>query len=233
MSEPRESTPPPHHQDVARLIGAVDVRAPERLHEHVRTMVAPRERSSRDELRARLRPTLAAMAAAAVAGVAIALLSGGGGTQALNVRDASALTLGTATSGAPRELSAHSGELNIAADGVPFPYWKERFGWRSTGARTDTLGGHRVTTVFYAGPDGRRIGYAIVAGTPPAGLLTSLRTAGQVSWHGGVSYRLLHQNGTPVVVWQRDGRLCVLSGRNVDGATLLRLASWGEGRQAT
>jgi hypothetical protein len=28
------------------------------------------------------------------------------------------------------------------------------------------------------------------------------------------------------VTWLRDGHLCVLSGRGVSGATLLRLASW-------
>jgi len=34
--------------------------------------------------------------------------------------------------------------------------------------------------------------------------------------------------GAPVVTWLRDGHLCVVSGHGVSGATLLRLASWGD-----
>ena len=49
---------------------------------------------------------------------------------------------------------------------------------------------------------------------------------GTVVWHDGVAYRLLRAHGVPVVAWQRDGRLCVLSGRGVSGATLLALAGW-------
>jgi hypothetical protein len=41
-----------------------------------------------------------------------------------------------------------------------------------------------------------------------------------------VPFRLLSEHGAPVVTWLRDGRLCVVSGQGVSGATLLRLASW-------
>jgi hypothetical protein len=234
MSEP--STPTERdrteHERVAELVRAVDVRAPETLHRRVREMVAspvPRRRGWGGAQDGRLKPTLAAMAVAAILGAAIALLTGGvAHQQGPSVSAASRLTLSAATTGAPHESSAHAAQLNVAVDGVAFPYWKERFGWRATGTRTDTLGGRSVTTVFYAGPRGHRIGYAIVGGTPaPAA------SGGTVVWHGGVAYRLRQMGGVPVVTWQRDGRLCVLSGRGVNGATLVRLASWGEGVSAT
>lgn len=240
MSDPhghtRSELDEPEH--VAELLRAVDARAPETLHRRIQELAlsrrSPREsasrgRASRPEVRrgllaGRLKPTLAAMAAAAAAGAAIALLTGGGAQrQDPSVSAASALTLRAATMGAPSESAAHSAQLDVAVDGVAFPYWKERFGWRSTGVRTDTIDGRHVTTVFYSGRGGSRIGYAIVGGTPAPGA-----RGGTVSWRGGVEYRLLHEHGMPVVTWQRDGRLCVLSGRGASEATLMRLASWGE-----
>jgi hypothetical protein len=233
MSEPRTPTEQDRaeHERVAQLVRAVDVRAPETLHRRVREMVAspaPRRRGWGGALDGRLKPTLAAMAVAAAVGAAIALLTGGVvHRQGPSVSAASRLTLSAATMGAPHESSAHAAQLNVAVDGIAFPYWKERFGWRATGTRTDTLGGRSVTTVFYSGPGARRIGYAIVGGTPaPA------TSGGTIVWHRGVAYRLRQVHGVPVVTWQRAGRLCVLSGRDVNGATLVRLASWGEGGSA-
>ena len=57
----------------------------------------------------------------------------------------------------------------MAVGGVTFPSWERAFGWRATGARTDTVGGREVTTVFYANSRGQRIGYAIAAGPRPGG----------------------------------------------------------------
>jgi hypothetical protein len=219
-------------QRAAALVRAVDVRAPETLHRRVREMVASppaaRRRARGGALGGRLRPTLAAMAVAAIAGAAVALLTGGAQhRQGPSLSAASRLTLSAASTGAPRESRAHAAQLDVAVDGVAFPYWEERFGWRATGTRTDTIGGRSVTTVFYSGPHARRIGYAIVGGTPaPAA------SGGTVVWHGGVAYRLRQVGGVPVVTWQRDGRLCVLSGRGVNGTTLVRLASWSEGGTA-
>jgi hypothetical protein len=230
MSEIHGKTPSTQarHEALAELVSAIDVSAPERLHERVRDMVAPRPRTSRELIAARLKPTLAAVAVAMVAGAAIALLSGGGTeTHSPSIREASALTLRAPTIRAPHESSAHSARLDVAVDGVAFPYWEERFGWRTTGARTDTVGGRRITTVFYEGTHGARIGYAIVAGTPAPSV-----TGGTVAWLDGVPYRLLRENGLPVVVWQRNGRLCVLSGRGVSEATLLRLAGSGDASQS-
>lgn len=240
MSDPHSGTRPKQaqHERVTELLATVDVRAPEALHRRIQEMALPRkssretasrEQAGRPEIRrgllaGRLKPTLAAMAVAAVAGAAIALLTGGGTQQQdPSVSAASALTLRAATMGAPSESTTHSAQLDVAVDGVAFPYWKERFGWRSTGVRTDTIDGRHVTTVFYSGPQNSRIGYAIIGGTPAPGA-----SGGTVSWRDGVEYRLLHEHGVPVVTWQRDGRLCVLSGTDVSEAALVRLASWSE-----
>ncbi len=242
MSDPATRTrSDPEHEHVAELLRAVDARAPQRLHERVEAMVADRTRapkpdkrsrrraeapahSNRGLIAARMKPTLAAMAVAAIVGGAIALLTGSGTRSSPSVSAASALTLRAATMSAPSESRTNSAQLDVAVDDVAFPYWEERFGWRATGARTDTVGGRTVTTVFYAGSGGSRIGYAIVGGTPaPA------TSGGTVTWRHGVPYRLLREHGAPVVTWRRDGRLCVLSGRGVSDATLVRLAGWGDG----
>ncbi|HUB36433.1 MAG TPA: hypothetical protein VL972_06380 [Solirubrobacteraceae bacterium] len=234
---------------VATLLQALDTRAPEHLHRQVRELVERRRRfgvfsgtdrerradaprTSRELIRARLTPTLAAMAIAAVAGIAVALLSGTGahrsGTSAgrpFGVEEASALTLSAPTAPAPRESTAHDATLDASVDGVAFPYWAARYGWRASGERTDTLAGHPVTTVFYASPHGGRIGYAIVGGAPVAAV-----AAGTPVWRSGVAYRIAKENGAPMVTWQRSGHLCVLSGRHVNATTLLDLAAWRQPR---
>lgn len=234
MKEPRPRT----ESELIELLRASDVRAPEALHRHVRELldgrapVTSRRWAFVDRLRGAGRFAIGlrlAGALAAIAVVAAALAFGltGGGSSALNLSQASALTLRPATIAAPAENNAHPGQLVAAVDGIAFPYWEERFGWRSTGARVDHVGGRTVTTVFYANGDGRRIGYAIVGGTPaPA------TSGGTISRRDGVSYRLLQMHGAPVVTWQRDGRLCVLSGRGVSDTTLLALAGWSDGGSA-
>ena len=166
---------------------------------------------------------LGAVAAAAVVVVALAITLSGGGSPPLSFHQAAAPTLRAATLSAPPESSTNHVELTAAVDGVRFPYWEDRFGWRSTGMRSDQIDGRTVTTVFYANAAGRRIGYAIVAGHPAPQI-----SGGAVFWQGGVPYRLLTENGAAVVSWLRDDHLCVLSGRGVSGATLLRLASWSD-----
>jgi hypothetical protein len=225
----------PAGERVAEMVRAVDVRAPQELHRRVREMVAS-PASSRTGARGgvlagRVRPTLAAMALAASVGAVLALLTGPGSHRASSgpsVSAASRLTLSAATTGAPGESPAHSAQLNVTVDGVAFPYWGERFGWRASGMRTDTMDGRNVTTVFYSSPHGRRIGYAIVAGTP-----APPESGGTVLWHGGTAYRMRRVGGVPVLSWQREGRMCVLAGRGVSAATLMRLASWNEGASAS
>jgi hypothetical protein len=102
---------------------------------------------------------------------------------------------------------------------VAFPAWTDELRWRSTGERADRVAGRAVTTVFYAGDGGRRIGYAIVAGLPAPSV------GGTILWRGGTAYHLLSRDGVKVLAWQRSGRLCVASGRDLSGAELLRFAT--------
>jgi hypothetical protein len=221
-------------QHIAELVRSFDAHAPQSLHARIDSLVAAHgdSRRVRSYLGRRLSlPALAGVGAIAVVAtivLAIAFGGGGGGSSgsgaaALSVGQTVAPTLRAATLPAPRESLTRHAQLAATVDGVPFPYWGERFGWRSTGARADRIGGRTVTTVFYANSGGQRVGYAIFAGAPMA------KTGGIVTWRGGVSYRLFDENGAAVITWLRDGHLCVIAGRGVSSATLLRLASWSEG----
>jgi hypothetical protein len=206
-------------QHAVQLTAAVDVRAPASLHRRVEALAPARSR--RRFATTRIGFASAAAAAVLVAGAIVIGFSGGGGSSRLSVQQTAALTLSHATMPAPAENKAHRAQLAAAVGGVPFPYWKERFGWRSSGARTDQLAGRSVTTVFYSNADGGRVGYAIVSGPAPA------TYGGTVIRRWGVSYRVLSHDGATVVTWQRGGHLCVVSGHNVSARTLLNLASWG------
>jgi hypothetical protein len=225
-------------QRVAELLRSFDdAPAPARLHRRVEALVAehskgPARPGHRSAGRTRGRRPFSVLgfagaSAAVVVVVALAVVLGGNGSSShtLSLRQAAAPTLRAATLPAPSESGTDRARLTAAVDGVPFPYWEDRFGWRSTGTRSDLIDGRAVTTVFYADAAGQRIGYAILAATPAP----RIGGAGGVTiWRGGVSYRLLTANGAAVVSWLRDGHLCVVSGRGVSSATLLRLASWSD-----
>jgi hypothetical protein len=206
--------------ELIETIRAIDVPAPERLHESIRAMTAQPRRRTSTLPRLRLGAAGAALAAL-VAAVAIVLTGGGGA--GLSLHEASALTLDPATMSAPSENPHARSQLTADVEGISFPYWGERFGWRATGARVDRLHGRTITTVFYLDASGRRVGYAIVGGRPAPGVST-----GAVRMRGGTAYRLSRVAGAEVVSWVRRGHLCVVSGRGVSGATLLNLASWRE-----
>ena len=228
MSERRPKT----EAELVELVRAVDVRAPESLRASVQEMVAGRTRT-RDArgrgfaTRARRPLVLAGAVATAAAVLAATLLVGGTSTPAgPTLSEAAALTLAPATHPAPPESPTQRAQLAAAVDGVSFPYWEGRLGWRSTGSRSDRLHDRQITTVFYGDGGGRQIGYAIVSGHP-APEVSGATTA----WRNGIPYHLLRERGVEVVAWLRSGHLCVVSGRGVDGATLLHLASWGSPRQ--
>lgn len=199
------------------MIGALQERAPDDLHTRIDAMIPPR-RTSRPRIAPRF--GIAGAAAAAFAALVVAIGLSGGGSSALTVQQAAAFTLSPATMEAPAENPVHRNQLDVSVDGVSFPYWEGRFGWRSSGTRTDRIDGRSVTTVFYSDPRGRRIGYAIVSG---AAWTTD---EGTVAWRSGIPYRLLTHDGATVVAWPRHGHMCVVSGRSVSAATLLGLAAW-------
>ena len=212
--------------ELVEFVRSIDVRAPESLHRQVQALAADASRRKGFlRMRHRRSPALARYAfagalAAAVAAIAIAIGISGGGNEPF-IRQASALTLAPATAPAPRENPHISGQLAAAVEGVAFPYWEDRFGWRSTGTRSDRVNGRAVTTVFYADRAGRQIGYAIVAGTP-----APKQDRGAIAWRNGTPFRVLQLHGATVVSWLREGRLCVVAGRDLSSATLLALASW-------
>lgn len=165
-----------------------------------------------------------ALAAGIVALAAIALGSGASQTArpgAPTVLAAARLALLPATATAPAESPRNADQLERSVEGVAYPYWGGQPGWQSSGARTDRLGAHTITTVFYRDRQGRRIGYAIVAGKALPAPAT-----GTVVARGGVRYDLLDSGGARIVTWRAAGHTCILAGRGVAVGTLLRLAGW-------
>lgn len=233
MTEPRRTTPRPADEaELTELVRSIDVPAPASLHRKIDAMIAERSGDARQHRQGTvarpfgLAPRLAAVGAIAAAVVALAVaFSLSGSSSTLSVRDAAALTHRAATHPAPAENSRDRRELAAAVDGVSFPYWGGHLGWRTTGSRSDQIDGRTVTTIFYENGHGKRIGYSIVAGAAP-----SQGSGGVVSRRDGTPYRLLTIDGSPVVTWERNGHLCVVSGHGVGGATLLRLASWDDHR---
>jgi hypothetical protein len=205
-------------------VRSIDVRAPQELHSRIDALVA--ERAPAVQRRRTTPVRLGFAGALALAVVAIVLVVGlsGGGSSGLTLPKAVALTLRPATLAAPAEDPHNGTELAANVEGVAFPYWDDRFGWRSTGARTDNLDGHAVQTVFYARGHGQWIGYAIVAGKAPS------LSGGVVRERDGTPYRFISEDGASVVTWLRAGHLCVVAGHGVSQAALMALASWhGEG----
>jgi hypothetical protein len=164
---------------------------------------------------------LAFAGAVVLAAVAIVIaVDSGGGTTTPSLRQAAAPTLLAATLPAPAESPQNDATLAANVEGVAFPYWEERLGWRSTGERQDRVDGRLLTTVFYADRAGQRVGYAILSGTPAPPI-----SGGAIVTRGGVPYTLLKIAGTPAITWLRDGHLCVVAGAGISNATLLHLAS--------
>jgi hypothetical protein len=229
VKEPRTHT----ESELVDYMRSIDVRAPQRLHDSIEQLVADRaaprgRKSTGADAPARTgtlgRRLAAGMALAAAVAAVLVVAFNNGSHDALTVTQASVLTLRPATAAAPQEDRGSDGtELAAAVDGVRFPYWEDHFGWRSTGSRTDHVGGRTVRTVFYGNDRGQRIGYAIVAGVPAPRV-----GGGVVAWRNGTAYRLLSVGDLRVVTWLRHGRMCVVTGRGVSGATLLTLASWDD-----
>lgn len=209
-----------------RMLRALDEPAPAALRARVRDMTDGAARAERPQRAARWRRSLFVPAATALA-VAVAtlvVLLGSSGSSAPTVPQTAHLALAAATSPAPTEDPAHSGRLSLRVGGLAFPYYGVTAGWRTTGARTDTLRGRRIVTVFYTAR-GHRVGYAIVSGAPlPVG-------GGTLVTHNDVTYWLQRVHGAQLITWRQAGHTCVIAGRRVSPRTLLRLAD-AEERQA-
>jgi hypothetical protein len=182
----------------------------------LRARVAQAQAGRRQRRRLRL-PVLGGIAVAAAAAIVavVALLPGSSGP---SLASAAELTTRPALAGPPQPAAAKL--LDLAVEGVPFPDWRAKFGWRATGTRSDRRGGRDVTTVFYE-KGGKRIGYGIVAGKAlhvPGG--------GTTATAEGTTVHLLTLDGRRVATWERHGRTCILTGAGVPDATLVKLAAW-------
>jgi hypothetical protein len=220
---------PQTESELVQFVRAIDVRAPQELHGRIDELIAQRSTSA-DNGRRRLPfslpgwlsvrlGTVAAVAAVALVALVVAL-TGTGGSTLLSPGRAYALTQGAAGMPAPSP-GTHPETLSATVEDIAFPNWEAHFGWRSAGERTERVGTRSVTTVFYEGYGGRRIGYAIVAGRPAPRI-----SGGVVEQVGETSYRVMSVNGGRFVTWVRDGRLCVIGGPHISAGALLALARW-------
>lgn len=222
---------PNTESELVRFVRAIDVRAPQDLHGRIEALVTERSAPSGEGARAAgsaagpswlpRRVGAAAIAAAIVLVALVVALTSTGGSTAVSTGRAYALTQGIAAMRAPQpDPSADGAGLAARVEDVAFPNWEARYGWRSAGERIGRVGGRAVTTVFYETYGGRRIGYAIVAGTPAPSI-----GGGMVRRVDGASYRVSSVNGGHIVTWLRNGRLCVIGGADVSAGTLVALAS--------
>jgi hypothetical protein len=136
----------------------------------------------------------------------------------------SRLGFASALDRAPRSRPGHPALVTASFAGVNFPNWSRRFGWHTSGSRSDRLGSRTTSTVFYAHM-GHRIGYTVVSGPP---LDDDAR--GRHLTRNGVAVTVVDEGMHASVVFVRNGRTCILSGHVAHLSTLIKLASWrGEG----
>jgi hypothetical protein len=200
-------------QSIHRLLIAGGPATPPALRARLRALEARRAPRS-------YAPRFALAAATALAALVAVVALHTGSTAGPTVADAAALAMRPATAPAPERDPARSPLLRASFAGVTYPYWKQHFGWRTTGARTDTIGGRTTRTVFYQHTH-HRIAYTVVSGKPlkpPAG-------AQRLVVDGVAIYRYRDGMDT-VVTFERNGRTCVLAGQVHFATTLPKLASW-------
>jgi anti-sigma factor RsiW len=182
-----------------------------------------RPMSRRGPMRLRLQAVAAlTLGVVAVAAVTVALTTGGsGGPAAPTVLQASRGALAPSTRAAPAESPHNSRLLAVSAAGIAYPYWGGRLGWEAVGARTDTVGGRTVTTVFYTDRSARRIGYSIVSGAA-----LPVPTGGATIERHGVRFHVARATGPTILTWREAGHTCILTARAVSPRALVRLAAW-------
>jgi len=201
------------------MLRALDEPAPAALRARVDGLTGPTaSRRTPRWRRAFVLPGATAIAAAAAAVVILVT----GGTGAPTVPVAAHLALASATLPAPGVNPSESDNLTLTAAGIPFPAWGADRGWTASGARTDTVDGRKITTVFYTGRHGNRIGYAITDGAPLSGV------HGDSVTRYGVRFTLQKSGPAHLISWVRSGHTCVIAGRAVSYRALLALATADE-----
>jgi hypothetical protein len=159
--------------------------------------------------RARWRPLAALAGLAAAVVLALVLATSGGGDPTV---DGVLADTGRVPAAA---VSPTGGPLlPVEVDGVRFPDYEEKFGWRAVGQRDDEIDGRNVRTVFYSrGRD--RVTYSIVAGNALA------EPSGRDIAAAGTRLRVV---GDGAVTWKRLGHTCVMEGPAL--RTVSELAGW-------
>jgi anti-sigma factor RsiW len=118
---------------------------------------AAHERKRRRRRFAFRRPlTFAAGFAGALAAAVLLVLTLPSGAGGPSLAEAATLATRPSTAAAPQPLPSDPKLLDASVEGVRFPTWLEEFGWRTAGARVDTIDGREATTVFYE-KQGKRI----------------------------------------------------------------------------
>ena len=190
------------HPDNERMLEVISrVEAPVELRERIAADAA--RTAPRRAVRSRLRVTGGLVAAAAAAGAALAIVLPSG---APTVEQAAALASRGAVAAAPAPQPGHPALLQRSVDGVTFPKWSDRYPWRPSGQRSDTIEGRHAVTVYYDATQGTRLAYTIVAGKQldwPKGSQTVVRN--------GVEVHLLRRGDRIVATWREHGHQCVIS----------------------
>ena len=164
--------------------------------------------------------TAAAIAAVSLAAIALAvMLTSDAGEDAPSLEKVAAVADQPADRPAP-DREPGSGELVFSLDGIAWPDWSRGAGWRPAGARRDEIDDRATATVVYQRRR-RRVAYTIVARPQ-----LELPADGRRVKRGDTTYVLTSLGGRRAVVWHRDGRTCILSGRGVTHRSLLRLAAY-------
>ncbi len=150
-----------------------------------------------------------ALPLAALALALILIVSGGGPP---TVSQTASLATRSAVEAAPAAEPTMPRLLTANVQNLHFPSWQAQGGWRSAGARQDSVGGRPVTTVYYEHA-GAQIAYSIVAkpalgGSEPA---------------GGHHYRAFKRDGRNYIVWTESGHTCLLSSRHLKSDQLWAL----------
>lgn len=197
---------------LVRGVGAT-VEAPPSLRARI---AADRRPARAPRRRLQLGAALAAAAAAALA-LFIVLPGGAGGP---SIAAAAERSTRPSTGASPQPRPAQPTLLAQSVGGVAFPNWQNKFGWRVSGMRSDTLDGRRMTTVFYR-KEGRRLGYTIVDGSP-----LRVPPDAAVVTRDGTQLHTFVLDGRHVVTWLRGSHTCVLSGTALPRAVLVKLAAW-------
>ena len=162
--------------------------------------------------RRRWRPLAALAGVGAAAAIALVLATTGGAPTVTAVLDAAGASPAAAISSSGGPL------LPVAVEGVPFPNYQQKFGWRAVGRRDDEIDGRDVTTVFYE-RDGERVSYSIVAGDALA------EPDGEDVEAEGTRLRRIGAGNA--VTWRRLGHTCEMDGSSaVSLAAVAELAGW-------